>query len=88
MSIHCLFLPFTINWIITNIVYTTNVIVAKFKLKILDIENGIDMIGDTPSPDFVFNEMPLDTTTSPIEYIKMRYNQQLCLQFSILHHSF
>ena len=48
MSIHCLFLPFIINWIITNIVYTTNVIVAKFKLKILDIENGIDMIGDTP----------------------------------------
>ncbi len=67
MSIHCLFLPFIINWIITNIVYTTNVIVAKFKLKILDIENGIDMIGETPSPDFVFNVMPIERTTSPIE---------------------
>ena len=67
MSIHCLFLPLIINWIITNIVYTTNVIVAKFKLKILDIENVIDMIVETPSPDFVFNVMPIERTTSTIE---------------------
>ena len=39
----------------------------RWKLKILYIENGIDMIGDTPSPDFVFNVMPIERTTSPIE---------------------
>ena len=55
------------NEILNNKTDVVEGTVAKFKLKILDIENGIDMIGETPSPDFVFNVMPIERTTSPIE---------------------
>lgn len=40
----------------------------KLTFQIFDMEYGIDIIGDTPKPVFVFNMIPNASTIRPMQY--------------------
>jgi hypothetical protein len=47
--------------------YNTSVKFPKFKSNISDIENGTEIIGDTPNPAFVLRVRPVARITTPIK---------------------
>ena len=63
------FYPFLCNIISVMIKpeYNTSVKFPKFKSNISDIENGTEIIGDTPNPAFVLRVRPVARITTPIK---------------------
>ena len=61
------FYPFYVISVMIKPEYNTSVKFPKFKSNISDIENGTEIIGDTPNPAFVLRVRPVARITTPIK---------------------